>query len=273
MALEAVAPFGLVAIRLLAGTLLLVLFAKCRGDRIVPVRRDIPICTLLGLVLGGHLLMQSYGLQYTSAMNTSWIIGFIPVTIALGAQLLRQQRLSGIGWMGVLVGTGGVLLVTAVKPPSFENARVGDLLQMASCLTWTFYTLAADGPIARNGVLCVTTFAAAAAAVVVTGATVWTGVLCGAVTVKAVLAIAYLGFASSGVAYALWFAAVREHGPTRVGALLYIEPFVTLVVAASLLREPVTANAVLGGLCVLGGVWLVARRSRRPTLATPLEPS
>ena len=273
VALEVVAPSALVAIRLAAGTLLLVAFMKVRGDRVVPIRADVPICTLLGLVLGGHMLLQAHGLLHTSAMNTSWIIGFIPVTIAMGAQLLRQQRLSGMGWAGVLVGTGGVLLVTAVKPPSFENARIGDLLQMTSCLTWTFYTLAAAGPIVRNGVLSVTTFAAAVATAVAAASAAGTGLLLGPVTLKAVLAITFLGFVCSGVAYALWFAAVREHGPTRVGALLYIEPFVTLAVAASLLHEPITPNAVMGGMCVLGGVWLVARGSRQPTLATPVEPA
>ena len=218
----------------------------------------------LGAVLSAHLLVQAYGLRYTSAINTGWIVGFMPVTIALGAYLLRKQRLDALGWSGVTVGTAGVLIVTIVEPPDFAHAHFGDLLQLSSCLTWTVYTLAATGPNARNGVLRVTTFGMVVAAAIATVATFWTGVFTGPLTGYRVLAIAFLGLVCSGLAFYMWFAAVEEHGPARVGALLYIEPFVALATGALLLGEHVTLNAVLGGICVLVGVWLVARGSVKP---------
>ena len=132
---------------------MLVLVVGLRGGRRLPVPADRPACIGLGLVLAAHLLIQAYGLKHTSAIHTGWIVGFMPVTIALGAYLLRRQRLNALGWLGVAVGTGGVLLVTLKSTPDFAQARFGDLLQLASCLTWTVYTLAAGGPVARNGAL------------------------------------------------------------------------------------------------------------------------
>ena len=114
------------------------------------------------------------------------------------------------------------------------------------------------------GVLRVTTFGMVVAAAIATVATFWTGVFTGPLTGYRVLAIAFLGLVCSGLAYYMWFAAVEEHGPARVGALLYIEPFVALATGALLLGEHVTLNAVLGGICVLVGVWLVARGSVKP---------
>ncbi len=259
IALESFSPFGLVAFRLLAAAFLLGIVLRARGGRLLPARADLPVCLLLGVTLATHLVMQAYGLQYTSAINTGWIMGFIPVTIAIGAHLLRQQRLNATGWIGVAVGTGGVLTVTAVAPPDFAQARFGDLLQIVSCLTWTFYTLAGAGPIARNGALRVTACAMATAAVIVTLATLGTGVTVGPVTPRGLGALAFLGLICSGVAYYLWFAASHDRGPTRVAALLYFEPFVTLVVAAAVLHEPITSNAIAGGSIVLIGVWLVGR--------------
>ncbi len=265
IALQSFSPFGLVAARLLAGTLLLGVLIRARGGRVLPVRADLPACTLLGVTLSVHLLMQAYGLRYTSAINTAWIIGFIPVTIALGAQLLGQQRLSATGWAGVAIGTGGVFTVTAVTPPDFAHARFGDLLQIASCFTWTIYTLAAAGPMARNGPLRVTAFAMGIAAIATTVATIAAGALAGAVTARGLLALGFLGLICSGVAYYLWFSATHDHGPTRTAALLYFEPFVALATAAAILSEPITPNAVAGGLLVLVGVWLVGRGASRPT--------
>lgn len=264
MALQAVHPFALIGVRLWMGAGLLALLLAARRERLLPQRTDLPACVFLGVVLSAHLLVQAFGLEYTSAINTGWIIGFIPVTIALGATLLRQQRLSGLGWLGVAVGTGGVLVVTLKSPPNFAQARIGDLLQLTSCLTWTVYTLAATGPNQRNGVLRVTTFGMAVAAAIGTVAALFTPWRAGPLTGGAVLAIVFLGVICSGAAYYLWFAAQRDYGPAHVGALLYIEPFVGLIVAASLLHEPVTINALVGGVCVLGGVWLVARGAVKP---------
>ena len=264
IALETLNPVALVAIRLLLGAGLLAVILRATGHRVLPTHADRTTCGLLGVVIAAHLLLQARGLDYTSAINTGWIIGFIPVCIAVGAQLLGQQRLARLGWIGVAVGTAGVLLVTLEKPPDFAHARLGDLLQIASCLTWTLYTLASAGVIARQGALRVTTFAMGAAALLCTIAALGTGALRAPLTAEAVLAIAFLGLLCSGVGYYLWFAATHERGPTRIAALLYLEPFVTLAVATTLMNEPITRSAILGGLCVLLGVYLVSRGSRPP---------
>jgi drug/metabolite transporter (DMT)-like permease len=264
VALDALHPFGLVAVRLWMGAALLLLIVRARSGRVVPARADLPVCVFLGAVLSAHLLVQAYGLRYTSAINTGWIVGFMPVTIAVGAYLLRQQRLDALGWSGVTAGTAGVLIVTIVAPPDFTDAHFGDLLQLSSCLTWTVYTLVATGPNTRIGVLRVTTFGMIVAAAIATVATFWSGVFSGPLTGYRVLAIVFLGLVCSGLAYYMWFAAVEDHGPARVGALLYIEPFVALATGTLLLGEHVTLNAVLGGICVLVGVWLVAKGSVKP---------
>lgn len=273
VALDVLTPFGLVAVRLWAGALLLALVLRLRGGALLRIRRDMPVCLFLGTVLAVHLLLQAYGLQRTTAVHTGWIIGFIPVTIALGAWLRGQQRLRRRGWVGVALGTVGVLIVTWAEPPSFAEAQFGDLLQVASCLTWTVYTLASTGPISRNGALRVTTLGMVVAASLATIAAVGGGLSAGAWTWNGLLAVAFLGPVCSGVAYALWFAAQREHGPARLGALLYIEPFVALATGTMLLGEPVTLHALVGGLAVLAGVWLVSHSSARPVVAAPEAPA
>jgi drug/metabolite transporter (DMT)-like permease len=266
LALDAFSPFGLVAVRLWLGTLLLATVQLAGGRQMWPERRDWGVGVFLGTVLSVHLFLQACGLLHTSAMNTGWIIGFIPVCIALGSTLVGQQRLAAVGWLGVAVGTGGVLAVAAKSPPNFAQATRGDLLQIASCVTWTIYTLAASRPVARNGALRMTTFGMAVAAVIATALAGAQGLRSGALTWTAGGAVAFLGLISSGAAYYCWFAAQHEHGPARLGALLYVEPFVTLIVAALVLHEPITANAIGGGVLVLVGVWLVARGAPRPVV-------
>ena len=263
LALESFHPFGLVGVRLVVGAILLALVVRWSGKRSLDMGADTARCLFLGVVLGVHLLIQAYGLLYTSAVRTGWIIAFIPALIALGARLFLGQRLRSSGWIGIAVAWCGVLLVTGPPQVDFARAHYGDALQMLSGVTWTIYTLVATGAVARHGALPVTAFTMGVAALVVAPAALWTGVVHQTPSFRSLAALAFLALVASGVAYALWNSALDEQGATRLGSMLYFEPFSTMATAAVLLQEPITPHVILGGAAVLLGVWLVGKGSRR----------
>ena len=66
------------------------------------------------------------------------------------------------------------------------------------------------------------------------------------------------GVVCSGIAFWLWFAAVRDIGSSATGTYLYLEPFVTMFGAAWLLHERITPATIVGGITVLIAVAVVA---------------
>ncbi|MCZ6597554.1 MAG: DMT family transporter [Planctomycetota bacterium] len=262
IALEVFHPVGLVATRMLVGALVLLAVLRARGERLVPERRDLGLCVVLGLVLGAHMLIQVFALVHAPAVDTGWILGFIPVAIALGARVFLRQFLGGVGWLGVAVATAGVLLVTLEEPPDFERAQLGHVLAWITCFTWTAYTLAATGVVKRNGPLRVSAFCVLVAALVPLVPAAWSGFVIADVGGRALFALAFLGILCSGAAQLLWVQALRTDGAARTGATLYLEPFVTVAVAWVVLDEPLTTWVLVGGPTVLVGVWLVGRGSR-----------
>jgi drug/metabolite transporter (DMT)-like permease len=72
-------------------------------------------------------------------------------------------------------------------------------------------------------------------------------------------ALLFLGLACSGIGYLLWSEALAELEPSRVAALLYLQPLVTLAAAAVLLGEPIGLATVVGGGLVIAGVAVVQR--------------
>ena len=263
IALEAFTPLGLVSTRLILGTV--VLAAIQRAIRMPPGsgRGALPTCILLGLILAVHLLIQAHGLCYTTAINTGWIVGFMPVVIALAAHRLRRQQLTPRGWIGVAVGATGVWLVTSARLAEFRSARFGDLLQLSTCLTWAAYTLLAERATERLGAQRVTTYAMGAATVFCLAPLVFSQPLVQSPTRSVLAAVLFLGVACSAVAFLLWSQALRDRGPAAVGATLYLEPLVTLCVAVPMLGEPLTSRTLLGGVGVLCGVWLVGKGTQK----------
>jgi drug/metabolite transporter (DMT)-like permease len=78
-------------------------------------------------------------------------------------------------------------------------------------------------------------------------------------TIPGWLGVFFLGVFCSGLAYIFWYDALQALPVAQAGAFVYLEPFITVVVAAAILDEPLLLAALLGGGLILAGVWLVQR--------------
>ncbi len=258
-ALKNFPPFTLVALRLVLGSLLLLLVLALRGRGFLPSRADLVRCVLLGLLLGAHVAIQAHGLVYTSASHSGWIVAFTSVAIALGAHLSGKERLARGGWWGVCAAFLGVWFVTFEDVRALDRSEVGDWIQFSSCFTWATYTLLGADVVARNGALRVTTFAMTVAAAVFIPIALLQSPASPEIEPRSIVAVVFLGIFASGIGSTLWFHSLDRFGSQRSAVVLYLQPFVTLLLAAAILHEPVKAVAFLGGGLVLLGVFLVTR--------------
>ena len=77
----------------------------------------------MGLVgVAFHQLLQAEALRLTSAVNTGWLIGLIPVWSALLAAALGKERFGAGKVLGLAVGFGGALPVLAASPAAAAPA-------------------------------------------------------------------------------------------------------------------------------------------------------
>jgi drug/metabolite transporter (DMT)-like permease len=267
IALEGLAPFGVVWMRSALGALILLGVLRARGAALLPARPDRPRCLLLGAILGVHLLAQTLAQQWTTAARSGWIIAFIPVVVALLSAVLLGRRLRPIGWAGIAIATTGVLALTAAPPDELARAGWGDLLMLSTCFLWASYTLLSFGPMQRSGPLAVTAFSMGIAALPSLAAAVLEGSRSWPATGQSLAALVFLGVGASAVANWAFNSAVLELGPERAAAFQYLQPCVTLAGSAVLLDEPIGAALFQSGPLVLLGVWLVQRSKPIPAVS------
>jgi drug/metabolite transporter (DMT)-like permease len=71
------------------------------------------------------------------------------------------------------------------------------------------------------------------------------------------LAVAFLGLLCSGAAYIFWYDALAQIDASQVASFIYLEPLVTVAVAAVAIGETFTLSSFVGGMTILLGVYLV----------------
>ena len=89
---------------------------------------------LAGALLGGAYALQTAGLQRTSVSSTGFITGMYVVLTPLLALVLFRVRVARVAWVGVLLATAGLALLSGGV---HGGAVSGDLLVLAGAVVFS----------------------------------------------------------------------------------------------------------------------------------------
>jgi drug/metabolite transporter (DMT)-like permease len=221
---------------------------------------------ILGLV--GNTVYQlafTVGLSRTTATNSALILSTVPTVVALFAGALGLERITSRMWVGIALGTLGVILVIATRGVGFDMRTLpGDLLTLAAVLCWAAYTLGLrrvpDG-ITPLRVTALTTMAGTPI-LVLAGIPGMLRLDWGAVSISAWLSLGYAAVLSLVVAYVLWNRSVKAVGGTRTAIYMCITPLFAVLGAWLLLGEQPHPLQALGAICIVAGVLLTRADGR-----------
>jgi drug/metabolite transporter (DMT)-like permease len=271
VALRNVSPITVVWLRFAMGVVILGVAVSARRQFALPKRNEWLYFALLGFLgITFHQWLQSTALTTSRASTTAWIVATTPVFMALLGLLILKERLTWLQAAGILLaGLGVILVVSNGNLASLELGRFGepgDILVLISAFNWAVFSA-----LSRRGLKSHP--AARMMFYVMTFGWLFTGVLFFAgrapheitqLSIDGWLGVSFLGIFCSGLAYIAWYDALQALPAAQLGAFLYLEPPVAVVVAALILAESITWAALLGGGIILFGVWLVNRNQRPP---------
>jgi drug/metabolite transporter (DMT)-like permease len=269
ISLQYVAPSILVWLRFTMGVVILGLAVILNKQFSLPQGRDWGYFAILGFLgITFHQWLQSTGLLTAQATTTAWIITTTPIFIALLGLFILKEGLVWYQVAGIFLATFGVLLVVTkgnlLSLTAGKFGTPGDFLVMISAINWAvFSTLSRPGLKKHPSTLMMF--------YVMSFGWVFTSILfflsSGINQITSIpwngwIAIAFLGIFCSGIAYIFWYDALKVLPAAQTGAFLYLEPMITVIVAALILREAILLATLVGGITILIGVWLVNRPSQ-----------
>ncbi len=263
IALEELAPALIVFLRLISAVIFLAVIAVLlKQDFSINWRKHGSIF-LLALISVFHLWLQVTALNYTTASASGLIVGTAPIFIALLGALFFREKLTLPKIAGIVIAMFGlVMLITRGNIFSVELlTNKGDLMMLFSAFIWGVYSIANKKIALSYPPLMMIFYLFLMMAILIAPFTFGSEALISVLhlSAKGWAAVLFLGLFCSGAAYVIWALALRDMDSAKVGAFLYLEPFITVLVAWAVLNESITLLMLLSGLIIIAGVYLVNR--------------
>lgn len=212
---------------------------------------------LLNPVLYYLVLFEAYDrlpAQIAQPLNYTWAITMAVLAVPILGQRLTRNTLAGIG-IGYL---GVVVLLTRGSLGGWGDLDwLGVVLALGSTVLWAGYWLAN----ARSALPPLTLMAwSFLLATPILAAACYLGPGWPPMTLETLGYGAWVGLIEMGFTFLLWQRALRLSAhAARIGQLIFLSPFLSLVLIATVLGEDIHATSVIGLAVIVTGLW-VSRR-------------
>ena len=268
IAVREVSPVSVVWLRFFIGVVILGFFAGKQKEHVLPELKDVIELIWLGFLgITLHQWLQSSGLVTSEASTTAWLVSSSPIFMAILGWIFLKENLSWQIIVGFILATIGVLfIVTKGEIQSVFRGRFGkegDILILISAPNWALFSVLSRPILKRLSAIKVT-FYVLLFGWLLTSVQFFSGqhwIEFSQLSTSGWGSIAFLGIFCSALAYIFYNDGLQALSASKVGAFLFLEPFIVTITAAIVLSESILPATLLGGGFIIFGVWLVNRQS------------
>ena len=216
------------------------------------IGRDLPLLLLSGMAMGINWILLFEAYKYTTVSAATLSYYFAPVIVTLVCPVLFQEKLTKKQILCFLMSTLGLALVIGVSGLGGGNNVLGILFGLCAAVFYAAVILLNKfikgvGGIHRTFLQFLSAIATLIPYVALTG-----GVTLGSLNAPGWFCLLTVGLVHTGIAYCLYFSALKELPGQTAAILSYMDPLVAIVIGVVVLGEPVTPQQLIGGALILG---------------------
>lgn len=255
-------PFGLILIRVVSAALFFGLFARLVVKEKIVGRADnirVILCGVTGVAV--NQLCFFAGLNLTAPINAALLMVIVPVVVLVFSALLLRERIGKRKVSGIAMACVGAFLLIYTSGGEQATGNLwGDLLIILNATSFGLYLVLVKPLMQKYKAITIVSriFTVGAVLVIPFG---WQQLMVpdySTFPVSIWLAILFMVFAVTIVAYLLNTWALRYANPSLVGAYIYLQPVMAILIAIGVGKDVFTLQKAAFALLIFAGVYLVS---------------
>ncbi|WHH60701.1 EamA family transporter [Petroclostridium sp. X23] len=266
---QGINPFQLNFLRFLIGSLILLPFAiyDIKKRKLHFNVNDFLFFMLTGFI-GVFMSMGLFQMAVANAKASTVAVIFStnPIfTIPFAYVILKENmnKKMVLSFLISLIGIGFFL-----DPSSLNGHLKGIILSVLASIAFSLYSVVSKKRMERYGGLVLNCFTFLIGDAIVLAYLLFAKIpITKNITTPNILCILYLGVVATGLAYVLYFMAMKETSAITTSIVFFIKPALAPVLAFMILGETVTLNTAFGIIFILIGSYMMFR-ARKTTLVS-----
>ena len=223
------------------------------------IKKNMLILILSGVALGINwiLLFQAY--KYTTISNATLSYYFAPVFVIMIAPIVLKEKLTVIKILCASTAMAGLFLIVSVgsnNTTSSYNNIVGIMYGLSAAVLYASVILMNKFINDLSSFETTLVQLTVAALVLLPIIILQHNLKLSEITCTAWIIILILGILHTGIAYLMYFSAIKMLKAQSIAILIYIDPISAVIMASIFLGETVTIVKIIGGIFILGSTFL-----------------
>ncbi len=258
-------PLVIATYRLTIAAIILIPIASTKSMKSLSKlsRHDMLMILLSSIFIALHFGLWITSLSYTSIASSLILVTSHPAFVAVISYFLWGERLNKLTISGIAVALIGVVLINYGGLTLGSRAILGNLLALIAGFSMGAYLIIGGQLRGRIGILSYLTIIYSCAAVILLAATIVSGHSLFGYSPMTYVMLILLALVPQLVGHSCLNLAVRLIPVTFVSVAILGEPVGATLLGCIILSEMPTANEIVGGLFILGGIFMVLRRKPR----------
>jgi len=222
-------------------------------------KRAVLLCIASGICLAAHFTTWFESLKHTSVASSTAIVCTEVIWVSIGYCLFMKGKMNWKVILCIAVMVGGSMLIAFSDSMAGESHLYGDFLAVIGAISVAGYTLIGKEMRKSMTTTAYTYIVYATCALVLVATTIFQGYGMKDFSLRTIGAGFFLGVVSTILGHSVFSWCLKYFTPSFVASVRLLEPVIASIVAIFLFQEIPVVMQVLGGLIVLGGVFIYSK--------------
>ena len=216
------------------------------------VKKEAILLLISGVAMGFNWILLFEAYRYTTVSAATLSYYFAPVIVTVACPILFKEKLTIKQIVCFAFSTVGIVLITGIGNIGGGRHWIGILLGLGAAVLYATVVLLNKFIRKVEGIQRTFWQFLSAMVVLIPYVLLTDGITIGNLDGTGWLSLLIVGVVHSGIAYCLYFSAIRNLPGQQAALLSYVDPLVAVLISVTILGETMTVMQIVGGALILG---------------------